>query len=64
MALVTLAIRPQSWYVIGGKKRKNEDGKRKKPSPLIAISLFVILDIETAHSHNQLHAVATPNIWH
>lgn len=27
-------------------------------------SLFVLLDKSSSHIHNQLHAIASPNIWH
>ena len=63
-ALVTLAIRPQSRYLIGSKKGKNDDIKRRKPAPVIPTSLFMIVDKEAARSYNQLHTVASPDIWH
>ena len=33
-------------------------------APMISTFLSMIVDKEAAHSYNQLHAVASPDIWH
>ena len=58
-ALVTLAIRPQSRYIIG-----HDDKKKGQMAPMISTFSSMIVDKEAARSYNQLHAVASPDIWH
>lgn len=57
--LVTLVIRPRSWYIIG-----NNDMKKRQTAPMIQTFSSMIIDKEAAHSYNQLHAIASPDIWY
>lgn len=56
MTLVTLAIRPQFWYII----RHND--KRKKSALLIPTILFKIIYKKAAHFYNQLYIIVSPDI--
>ncbi len=58
-ALVTLAVRSRSGYIIG-----HNDKKKRQTAPMIQIFLSMIVDKEAACSYNQLHAIASPDIWY
>ena len=58
-ALSTLAIRPRSQYIIG-----HDDKRKRQPASPIPTFPSIIVDKEAAHSHNQLHTVASPDIWY
>ncbi len=51
-AFVTLAIRPQSRHVISSKIEKKNDRKRKELLPSTTTPSSLIMDKETARSHN------------
>lgn len=59
MAMVILIFRLQSWYII-----RNDDKRKKQSALLISTFLSMIVDKKAAYSHNQLHIVTSPDIWH
>ena len=58
-ALVTLAIRPRSQYIIG-----HDDKRKRQPALPIFIFSSIIVDKKAAHFYNQLYTITSPDIWH
>lgn len=58
-ALVMLAIRLRSWYII-----RNDDKNKKQPAFPTPTFLLMIVNKKPVHSLNQHYIVASPDIWH